>query len=167
MIIKAIAMAGGLAGAVGLSQFPEYSQQYTQRLSGAVEELSAVVAQFDADAAGLGLSREAALRDLRQGSRMGEARAISMGHVLARHQRLSADLAAITDSTPLAKLLNAGRFTDVDLARKAWADFKPAVPVTGEGLGLAGLGFVAGYGLLAGLIGGLSRLGRRRRASAA
>ncbi len=162
MIIRTIAMASGLAGAVGLSQFPEYSQQYTQRLSGAVEELSAVVAQFDADAAGLGLDREAALEDLRQGGRMGEARAISMGYVLNRHQMLSEDLAAIRRSTTIGKLLNAGRFTDLELARKAWGDFRPAMPVTGAGLGLAGIGFLAGYGLFAGLFGGLARLGRRR-----
>ena len=44
MFMRAIAVAGGLAGAAGLSQFPEFSQQYVQRLGGAVDELTAVVA---------------------------------------------------------------------------------------------------------------------------
>jgi len=34
LLLRAVTFAGGLAGAVGLSQFPEFSQQYTQRLAG-------------------------------------------------------------------------------------------------------------------------------------
>ena len=63
-MIRALILAGGVAGAAGLSQFPEYSQQYNQRLAGAVDELSHVVADFDASAAAEGLSREAALAQM-------------------------------------------------------------------------------------------------------
>jgi len=163
MMIRAIAMAGGLAISAGLSQFPECSQQYMQRLSGAVDELSGVVAQFDADAAGLGLSRADALEELRAGGRMGEARAISMGYVLKRHQSLSRDLAALQGSTMAGKIMNINRFMDFELARKTWADFRPAVPLSGAGLTLAGLGFLAGYAVSGGVIGGLRRLRRRRK----
>jgi len=162
MIFRVIAVVGGLAVGAGLSQFPEYSQQYTQRLSGAVDELSSVVAQFDADAESLGLSRDEALAELSLGSRMGQARAQSMGQVLERHARLSADLAALRDSTVVQKALNPMYFSDSDVARAAWADFTPAMPVTPAGAGFAGVGFVAGYGLLAGLMAGLGRLFRRR-----
>lgn len=162
MIFRAIAMVGGLAGAAGLSQFPEYSQQYTQRLSGAVDELSAVVEQFDSDAEGLGLSRDAALGELAMGGGMAQARAQSMGQVLQRHTRLSADLAGLRDSTTLQKVLKPRYFSDSDVARAAWGDFKPAVPVTPEGLGFAGLGFAAGYGVLAGLLAALGRIVRRK-----
>ena len=162
MIFRAIAMVGGLAGAAGLSQFPEYSQQYTQRLSGAVDELSAVVEQFDSDAEGLGLSRDAALGELAMGGGMARARAQSMGQVLQRHTRLSADLAGLRKSTTFQKALKPRYFSDSDVARAAWSDFKPAVPVTPEGLGFAGVGFVAGYGVLAGLLAVLGRIGRRR-----
>jgi hypothetical protein len=162
MIFRVIAMAGGLVCAAGLSQFPEYSQQYTQRLSGAVDELSGVVAQFDADAESLGLSRDAALAELALGSRMAQARAQSMGQVLERHARLSADLAVLETSTVVQKALKPLYFSDSDVARAAWADFKPAVPVTPEGAGFAGVGFVAGYGILAALLTGLGRLFRRR-----
>ena len=51
-------MAGGIAGAVALSQFPEFSQQYLQRLSGAVDELKAITVAFDLSARVAGLSRE-------------------------------------------------------------------------------------------------------------
>ena len=37
MILRVLAVAAGLAGAGTLSQFPEFSQQYVQRLGGAVD----------------------------------------------------------------------------------------------------------------------------------
>ena len=49
-MLKFLAIAGGLAGAAGLSQYPEFSQQYTQRLGGQVDALSEVVADFEASA---------------------------------------------------------------------------------------------------------------------
>lgn len=165
MILKAIAMACGLTGAVGLSQFPEFSQQYTQRLSGAVKELDAVVARFDADAAGLGLTRAAALQELAQGSAMGAARAQSMGQVLARHDRLTQALADLAGASSLHKALNIPRFADAELVRDTWAAYRPALPVTAEGLGFAAAGFVLGYGLIGGALSVLGGLPGRRRAT--
>ena len=49
-MFKILAVAGGLAGAAGLSQYPEFSQQYTQRLAGQVDALGLVVADFEASA---------------------------------------------------------------------------------------------------------------------
>ena len=49
MITRTLVLAGGVAGAAILSQFPEYAQQYTQRLGGAVDALGQVVADFDDD----------------------------------------------------------------------------------------------------------------------
>ncbi|MCZ0812075.1 MAG: DUF2937 family protein [Pseudomonadota bacterium] len=160
MLFRAIALAGGLAGAAGLSQFPEYAQQYTQRLAGAVHELDGVVARFDADAAGLGLDRAAALDDLRRGSRMGQARAQSMGEVLARHAALSADLAHLRGAGPAGLALNGWRFGDPAIAREAWAAFRPALPVSGAGVGFGAVGFMLGYGLSGGALAGLGALGR-------
>ena len=47
MILRTMALAAGLTGAATLSQFPEFSQQYTQRLGGAVDELSAIVMMLE------------------------------------------------------------------------------------------------------------------------
>ena len=44
---RMIAGIGGLALAIVLSQFPEYAQQYTQRLGGAVDELRVITEDFD------------------------------------------------------------------------------------------------------------------------
>lgn len=64
MLSRALALVAGLGGAAGVSQFPEYSQQYMQRLGGAVDEFLRFMDDFDKDAASLDLSRDAALVDL-------------------------------------------------------------------------------------------------------
>jgi len=63
---RSLSLVGGLMLAVVLSQFPEYAQQYTQRLAGAVDELKTITGEFDRAAAAAGLSREAALARYRQ-----------------------------------------------------------------------------------------------------
>ncbi|MDQ2091513.1 DUF2937 family protein [Marimonas arenosa] len=151
MLLRAITLAGGLAGAAAMSQFPEVSQQYVQRLGGAVDELSRFVTEFNADAAALGLSREEALEDLAQGGAMGAKRAETMGRVLARHERLSADLSALQAVGPFTRAYRVPHLIDREIASKVWAAYKPAVPLTIEGVAFAGLGFlggVAGMGLI-------------------
>lgn len=162
-MIRVLALAAGLCGGVGLSQFPEYSQQYTQRLSGAVDELDRIVVMFDADASRLGMTRQQALADLAQGGRMGVARAQSMGQVLERHARLSADLASLKTSSSSVKFIKINSFTDSEIARKTLADFKPAIPVSPEGLGLGGVGFGLGYSVVVIFTALLGRLWRRRQ----
>ncbi|MEF2547859.1 DUF2937 family protein [Aurantimonas sp. E1-2-R+4] len=56
-----------LTGTV-FSQSVEFTQQYLQRLGGAVDEIEMVVARFDAGAARAGVSRDAALKRLRGNS---------------------------------------------------------------------------------------------------
>ena len=58
---RAVASIGGLGLALALSQFPEYAQQYTQRLGGAVDELRVITEEFDRAASAGGLGRDAAL----------------------------------------------------------------------------------------------------------
>ncbi|MDO6586495.1 DUF2937 family protein [Salipiger sp. 1_MG-2023] len=162
MITRAFAMIAGMTGAVGLSQFPEYSQQYTQRLGGAVDELSAVVAQFDHDAAGVGLDRGEALRQLATAGEFGAARAESMRQTIARQQRLAGDLAALDGAGPFMRARLAGHLGDPDIAARAWQAFRPALPVSFEGVTYAAAGFGAGWLALA-LVAGLARRMLRRR----
>ena len=61
MVRRFIAGAGGAALAVMLSQFPEYAQQYTQRLGGAVDELRVITEDFDRAAEAGGLNRAEAI----------------------------------------------------------------------------------------------------------
>lgn len=146
-MIRVLALVGGLGGAVTLSQFPEYSQQYLQRLAGAVDELTAVVAAFDASAEGFGLSREAALENMGGTAFQNQLRADMEGNI-ARLERLSADYAALSGTAPLERLTMAWRLKDADLVARTWEDFQPAVPLTQAGAVSAGIGFGAGWLML-------------------
>ncbi len=144
-MIRVLALVGGLCGAVTLSQFPEYSQQYLQRLAGAVDELSAVVAAFDASAEGFGLTRAEALDQMGGTAFQNQLRTDMTGNI-ARLERLSADYAALLGTVPLERLTMAWRMNDAELAMRTWADFQPAVPPLSSAGGAvsAGLGFGAG-----------------------
>lgn len=164
-MIRILTFVFGLFGAASISQFPEFSQQYLQRLAGAVDELTRVVADFDASAEGVGLTREAALASLTDGE-FQQARREDMTRTIARAERLGADLEALRAAPVALRALQPYRFTDREIAAAAWADFKPAVPVTPVGLGFAGGGFLAGmllgWPLLRGLGWPLRALLRRR-----
>jgi len=146
MILRSITFAGGLAGAAGLSQFPEYSQQYVQRLGGAVSELSKVVEDFDNSAAAEGLSREAALAEM-TGSDFVERRRADMERTFTRFDTLSADLATLREAGPFMRAYHASR-VDGEIAQEAWEDFKPALPLSIEGGVFAGTGFFVGLGIV-------------------
>ncbi len=161
MILRATILAGGVAGAAALSQLPEYSAQYTQRLGGAVDALSQVAADFDASAAAEGLSRQAALEQM-TGSAFVIRRRADMETSFARLDRLRGDLRAWEAASPLGRVALLPRLTDPDLSAAALRAFTPAVPLTLPGLGLAGLGFVLG-GVLVSAFLRLARLPFRAR----
>jgi hypothetical protein len=145
MIARALTLAAGLSGAAGVSQFPEYSQQYVQRLGGAVDELTRIIDDFDADAASFDMTREAALVDLASGGQMGLARADAMAGTIDRHRRLSGDLEEIQGLGPFSRIKYAARLTDRELASRVWENYKPAMPVTFEGAVFAFVGFLGGW----------------------
>lgn len=165
MIGRVLVLIGGLAGATSFSQFPEFSQQYVQRLGGAVDALSEVVAAFDRDAAREGLSRSEALVDLAQAGGFGARRAETMAATITRRDRLADDLAALREIGPFTRASVATRFTDSEIARRTWDDFRPALPLTFEGAVFGGAGFLAGAGLLSVLSWLLRLLFVRRRAA--
>jgi len=153
---------GAVAGAVGLSQFPEFSQQYLQRLAGQVDALSAVVADFDASAGRNALTRDAALAQL-TGTPFLDDRQTDLRRSFDRHAALLANLVALRAASPLERMAMPQRFADPETLGATWADFRPAVPVTMDGAATAGIGYFAGWGLTAGLL-WLLRWPFRRRA---
>jgi hypothetical protein len=145
-MLRLLALGAGLASGVTLSQFPEFSQQYLQRLGGQADSLAAVVAEFDASAQKAGLAREAALSELR-GSTFLDLRQNDMRRVIARSERASADYALLKAAGPLERLALPHRFRDGQTLAATWADFRPAIPVTFDGLIAAGIGYALGWGL--------------------
>ncbi len=150
-MVSLIKLTGGiLAGAV-FSQFPEYSSQYVQRMGGALDELTTVVADFDKSANASGYTREQAL-DVMIGSDFLEARQADMKRTFHRFEKLSSDYSRLENANAFSRLAYVTRMRDGEIANGTVKDFKPAVPLTIEGAGFVGIGFLLGYGLLSGLL---------------
>ncbi|MBV7408916.1 MULTISPECIES: DUF2937 family protein [Roseobacteraceae] len=143
MILRAAVLAGGVIGGAMASQFPEFSQQYQQRLGGAVDALAEVVADFDASAQAAGLTRESALAEM-QGTAFLDRRRSDMVRTFARYDRLSADLVALETAGPFMRAYHAAHSTDTEVASAALSAFKPAVPLTLAGAIFALAGFLVG-----------------------
>ncbi len=161
MILRALTLAGGLAGAAASSQFPEFSQQYMQRLGGAVDALAEVVADFDASATAVGLSREAALAQM-QGTVFLDRRRADMARTFQRYDRLRSDLAALQGEGPFMRAYHLPRLTDPQIARAAFEVYQPALPLNFAGALFACVGFVLGSLLLGVLLRLLAWPFRRR-----
>lgn len=161
---RSLSVLGGLALGLMLSQFPEYAQQYTQRLGGAVDELRIIAEDFDHAASVAGLTRVEAL-----GRYAGSAdtflvdRGLSMAATIARYEHLSAMLQRIQDVSAIERFALLPDFLDTDIGARALENFQPAVPVTLEGFAYAGGGFLLGYAAFSALIGALALPFRRRR----
>ncbi|MEM6339550.1 MAG: DUF2937 family protein [Pseudomonadota bacterium] len=147
MIIRTLALAAGLMTGLFASQFPEFSQQYVQRLGGAVDALQEVVEDFDASAKASGLSRHAALKEM-HGTGFLESRRADMISTFARYERLRADLDALQQAGPFIRASLAPRFRDNEVARATFDAFRPALPLTFEGISFALLGLVLGAALV-------------------
>ena len=148
-----------LFGAGAFAQFPEFSQQYLQRLGGAVQALDEVVGDFDTSAQKLGLTRFQALEQM-QGTAFVEARKADMERVFLRHATLSADYAAMREAGPFMRVYHARRMGDPELLRGTAGDFVPALPLSFAGAVFAGVGLVLGWlaaRLLLVLLGGFFR----------
>jgi len=149
---RAVASIGGLGLALALSQFPEYAQQYTQRLGGAVDELRVITEEFDRAASAGGLGRDAALA--RYNSSNDEflaGRGTSMTATFQRFEQLDATLQQIQGANAIERFQSLPAYLDSDIGQRTLANYKPAVPVTIEGVLYAGAGFILGYLILSGL----------------
>ena len=158
---RIVAILGGVTGAVALSQFPEFSQQYLQRLAGKVDALTEVTQQFDATAATHGLTREAALAQM-AGTPVLVDQQADQRAVFARQAQLADNLARLRAASPLERLAMPQRFGDPDTLQATYADFKPAIPATSDGAITAGIGYFGGWGITA-LIWRLLAMPFRRR----
>lgn len=146
MVKRLICIIGAGLGGVALSQAPEYTQQYTQRLAGAVDELNAIIVQFDTDAAAFGLSRQEGLVRYRASPDGFLAeRGLAIEEIFDRHARLSTQLAELRQADAGTRLVSLAQYFDTDVGAAALDDFRPAVPVTPEGLGHALAGAALGF----------------------
>ena len=148
MILRALTLAGGLTGAAGLSQFPEFSQQYMQRLGGQVDELARQVEAFDQTALTDGMGREEMLQAMAQTPLVAPQEAM-WRRTFARHARLSENLMILQKASPLERLAMPHRMADTATVQAVWDDFTPAMPLSVAGAASAGTGFLGGWAAFA------------------
>lgn len=136
----------GLTGAVLLSQFPAFHQQYLQRLGGHVDELRLSVSALDERAANADLDRYAYVRRLIDNS---DPVVVAEGNALmdmvARYIELSASLKRLST---LPSYFQAGAVVvevDKEIGMATLQDFQPAVSLNLNGIGHALVGFFIGY----------------------
>jgi hypothetical protein len=162
-VTKATGAVMALLGAVTFSQAPEFSQQYRQRLGGALDELRVIVSDFDDEAQRYNLDRDQALALYDSSSEdFIRTRANSMRTTFARYRRLSDQLSRLSGTAPLWRPLVIFSEPDATIVKNAWRDFAPAVPVT-----VSGFAWGAAGALLLSAIAGLIALPGRRRKRAA
>ncbi|MCA0042983.1 DUF2937 family protein [Celeribacter litoreus] len=164
-MLRVLTLVGGLLGAAVVSQFPEFTQQYTQRLSGQVEALETVIEDFDASARRADMTRDEALASM-GGSVFLENRRRDMRETIARYDRLTEDLTALRSASPLERLVMPHRVADTALAQATYDDFIPALPLSVAGGISAFAGYIGGYGVVIGLFALLAWPFRRRKQKA-
>ena len=140
-----------IAGSAGMSQFPEFYQQYAQRLGGRLDQ--ALIQE--------GRIVEAAARHQMTPDEYADYLATNPDPVvqteggvvqanLADVEKLEAAYVALTTSDALDRPFVFAQIFDPDIATATLNQFVPAVPISLEALIYAGLGMVIGLILLAG-----------------
>lgn len=161
MIVRAMTLVGGVSGAAGLSQFPEFSQQYTQRLGGAADEMHIIVSQYERDAAQAGASLPVYIKALSQEGPLSLTQAGNMQTHLDRYTYLTQAQAHLDGAGPFMRARHAAFLGDKDVAKQTLASFQPAIPASFEGAAFAGTGFIGGWLTLSLFLGALSWIAAR------
>ena len=149
MLVRRLALAIGLLFAALCSQLPEFTQQYKQRLGGAIDEVSSVIARFDGEAGDQALSRDQGVARLKtNGDVLAQQRGSSIEDLVARKDRLERQRLSFSASGPLSQYAVLAEDFDPTIARQALADYDPALPVTVAGFVSAGIGLLVGWVLI-------------------
>jgi hypothetical protein len=159
MFRRTLSLAVAILGAVAASQLPEFTQQYSQRLGGAIDELTRIVKRFDSDSVAVNETRQGALARLAQSpDELARRQSTAMAANIARLGTLQAQQAEMALAGQLGRIQAFVSDPDPDVAAATWRAFQPGVPTTGEAAVIGGAGFLAGGGMVS-LI---ARLFRRR-----
>ncbi|MFK7902054.1 MAG: DUF2937 family protein [Nitratireductor sp.] len=138
-------LIAGLLGVGVFSQAPEFTQQYKQRLGGAVNELGIVVSDFDKNAKDAELTRDEALQKLTGSSeQFVQDRGQSMSGTISRFERLNKQKTEFENSNIFMQPILLAKSPDLELVEGTYAIYKPAVPLTAEGGAYGGVGGLLG-----------------------
>ena len=147
MFTRRLAAAIGLLFALIGTQGPEFSQQYRQRLGGALDELKRVVAAFNADAAKQSITPVEAIARLEGNpDPLAQARGAAIEVDIARRNRLQNAFDEMRDAGPVQRIGAMAVDFDPAIGGDTLQNFEPAVPVTSEALLVGALALVIGWG---------------------
>jgi hypothetical protein len=139
MLPTAIAVFCGVV----TSQVPEFMQQYSQRIGGAIDELRIVVRHFEEDSAQSGYEPGTALQMMaRNPERLVRDQGRRMEETMARLNRLREQHAAMKEGGSFAHL---GAFLsnlDGPLAQRTWENYVLALSLSVEGVLFFLIGFM-------------------------
>lgn len=107
------------------------------------------------------MTREAALGQITGTPLLSDQQA-DMRVTLNRQAQLTENLTMLRAANPLARMTMPQRFGDMETLQATYADFRPAIPATTDGAVTAGIGYVGGWAVVAGLWRMLALLFRRR-----
>ena len=164
MLIRRLALFFAMIFGLVAAQFPEYAQQYRQRLGGAIDELNTIITRFDQDAAQGGMSEHEGVTRLQHNPDVFvQGRGDQMNEIIARRDKLERQSQIYTDSGSFRRVWELATQADPYIAWRAYQTFEPGIPVTTEGIVSAAVGFVVGWGLIRLLGWPIERHHRRRR----
>jgi hypothetical protein len=168
MWYRRLAVLFGLLCGLAGTQAPEFAQQYSQRLGGALDEVRRILTEFDAESAHLGLDRSKGVARLEADPDvLAKERGSEILRLQAREADLSEQLRALRNGGPVDRMFVLARDFDPGVAEQTARYFIPAVPVTPESAATGFLGFLLGLGILHGAAWPVRRrLLARRRAAA-
>lgn len=132
-----IAVAIALLIGIPVSQGPEFTQQYEQRLGGAIDEIARVVQHFDEDSTRSGYDRAVALQIMRRNSEsLVRNQAARMDSYISRLDRLRRQQTALQTSGPFARVVTVATDYDPLLASRTYDTFRWAFSIEGIVLSL-------------------------------
>lgn len=145
---------GAVVFGIAMSQFPEFTQQYQQRLGETVDDLRVVMQEFDRAAADQNMTREEALVAFPNTVFLGVP-VYELEATFERFDSLSEDLQILEDADVMGRFTSFLHMTDNELVRSTWVEYRIEVPKTSDGIIFAVIGAMGGfYGVnqIAGLI---------------
>ena len=147
MFTRRLAAAIGLLFALFGMQGPEFTQQYSQRLGGALDELKRVVSAFDADAAHQSITPVEAIARLEGNpDPLAQARGAAIENDIVRRDKLQNALDAMQGAGPVQRIAAMALDFDPSIAGDTLQNFEPAAPLTSESLLAGALALVIGWG---------------------
>lgn len=166
MLGRVVRLAAALSGAVLLSQFPAFYDQYVQRLGGRLDQARIEVARIERAALAERMDLDAYIQVFLTSERSPVRRhGQVMRTQIADLRRLEAAYVALRSAPTAMRPVRFSRHAEPELTRAAIDDFAPALPLGTEGLTYALIGWLAGLlGAWGAGRGALALVWRRRRA---